>query len=59
MFHVKDLQDMLLSRKKGQNINSSQHAICVNILKSIYIYIDTCIKISWRIGNYTKDICSV
>lgn len=59
MFHVKDLQDMLLSGKKGQNINSSQYAICVNILKSIYIYIDPCIKISWRIGNYTKDIWSI
>ena len=44
MFHVKDLQDVLLSGKQEQNMDSSQYAICVNILRSTYAYIDICTK---------------
>ena len=44
MFHVKDLQDVLLSGKQEQNMDSSQYAICVNTLRSTYTYTDICTK---------------
>ena len=44
MFHFKDLQDVFLSGKQEQNMDSSQYAICVNILRSTYAYIDICTK---------------